>query len=170
MTGMRRSRFLCDARGAAAAEMALMLPLMLTLLFVAFEGGYFLWNEHKVVKGVRDGARYASRLSIADYDCDGTVDPGAETAISNLTRTGQLTGGTAVIPGWVDGNGGITVSVACQTQGGIYQANSNNAPVVTVSALVPYPSSPLTALAGALGFDVGSIHLRAEAQSPVMGL
>ena len=43
--------FLRDARGAAAAEMALMLPLLVVMLFVTFEGGYFLWNEHKVVTG-----------------------------------------------------------------------------------------------------------------------
>ena len=41
---MWRSRFLSDTRGAAAVEMALMLPLLLALLFVGFEGGYFLWN------------------------------------------------------------------------------------------------------------------------------
>lgn len=145
-----------------------MLPLLLALLFVGFEGGYFLWNEHKVVKGVRDGARYAGRLSYTDYDCDGSVDSTAETGIKNLTRTRKLTGGTAAIPGWADT--GVTVSVACQTQGGIYEINANNAPVVTVSALVPYPSSPLTALAGALGFNISGIHLRAEAESPVVGL
>ena len=145
-----------------------MLPLLLALLFVGFEGGYFLWNEHKVVKGVRDGARYAGRLSYTDYDCGGSIDSTAEMGIKNLTRTGKLTGGAAVIPGWADA--GVTVSVACQTQGGIYEINANNAPVVTVSALVPYPSSPLTALAGALGFNVSDIHLRAEAESPVVGL
>jgi Flp pilus assembly protein TadG len=147
--------------------MALMLPLMITLLFVCFEGGYFLWNEHKVVKGVRDGARYASRLSFSDYDCaSDSIDPSAETTISNLTRTGQLSGGTPVIPGWTN----VTVSVECKTEDGLYTANSSNAPVVTVAALVPYPASPITSLVGALGFNAGGIRLRAEAQSPVMGL
>ena len=165
---MQLSRFLSDTSGGAATEMALMLPLLMALLFVGFEGGYFLWNEHKVVKGVRDGARYAGRLNFTTYDCAGTVDETAETTIKNLTRTGQLSGGTPVIPGWLDS--GVTVSVACQTQDGIYEANANNAPVVTVSALVPYPSSPLTSLAGALGLNVGGIHLRAAAESPVVGL
>jgi Flp pilus assembly protein TadG len=149
--------------------MALLLPLLITLLFVCFEGGYFLWNEHKVVKGVRDGARYAGRLSFADYDCSAnSINASVETTVNNLTRTGKLSGGTPVIPGWTDS--GVTVSVACQTEDGIYAANSNNAPVVTVRAQVPYPSSPLTELAGVLGFNVANIHLRAEAESPVMGL
>ena len=168
MIRMGRSQFLRNAEGAAAAEMALMLPLLLVLLFICFEGGYFLWNEHKVVKGVRDGARYAGRLSFTDYGCDGSIDATAATAIKNLTRTGQLSGGNPVVAGWNDS--GVTVSVACQTANGIYEGNSNNAPVVTVSATVPYPPSPLTAIAGALGFSVGAIHLNAQAQSAVMGL
>jgi Flp pilus assembly protein TadG len=165
---MRWSRFLSDTRGGPASEMALLLPLMITLLFVCFEGGYFLWNEHKVVKGVRDGARYAGRLSFSDYDCGGAIDGTAETNIKNLTRTGQISGGTAVVPGWTDGD--VTVSVACQPAEGLYTANSSNAPIVTVSALVPYPASPLTSLVGVLGFNVAAIKLRAEAESPVMGL
>ena len=103
------------------------------------------------------------------YLDEGKPIPGMfETTIKNLTRTGQLSGGTPVIPGWLDS--GVTVSVDCQTRDGIYEANANNAPVVTVSALVPYPSSPLTSIAGALGLNVGGIHLRATAESPVVGL
>ncbi len=150
--------------------MALLAPLLLMLMFVCFEGGYFLWNEHKVVKGVRDGARYAGRLSFGDFNCGaGTIDGTAATNISNLTRTGQLAGGgTPLVAGW--SNSDVIVSVACQKRDGIYDANSGNAPVVTVRAQVPYPSSPLTSIAGALGFSVGTIHLNAEAQSSVMGL
>ena len=165
-----RPRFLSDTGGAAAAEMALLVPLLMVLMFVCFEGGYFLWNEHKVVKGVRDGARYAGRLSFGDYNCGaGTIDTTAAANIRNLTRTGQLAdGGTPVVAGWSDSD--VIVSVACQTSDGIYDGNSGNAPVVTVTAQVPYPPSPLTALAGALGFSVGTIDLNAEAQSSVMGL
>lgn len=165
---MGRPRILHDSNGAAAAEMALLLPLLITLLLVCFEGGYFLWNEHKVVKGVRDGARYAGRLPFADYACDGTMNGAAATSIKNLTRTGKLSGGTSVINGWDDS--GVTVSVACKTASGIYEANSSNAPVVTVSASAPYPSSPLTGTAKTLGFHVDGIHLHAAAQSAVMGL
>lgn len=167
MTG--RASFLRDHSGAAAAEMALMLPLLVVLLFVSFEGGYFLWNEHKVVKGVRDGARYAGRLAFSDFDCaTGTVDSAAETDIQELTRTGELSGGTASVVGWEDAD--VTVSVDCATgQSGIYGANSGSAPRVTVSAQVPYPSSPLSDLVAVLGFDT-DIHLNASAQSAVMGI
>ena len=181
MRGLRP--FLRDARGAAAAEMALMLPLLVVMLFVTFEGGYFLWNEHKVVKGVRDGARYAGRLDFSKYGCGVEDDPLTEEdegvppsvdgavigSIKNLTRTGRLTGGTAAVAGWQDAH--VAVSVNCATgQGGLYDSVSGNAPRVTVDASVPYPSSPLTDLVGVLGFDTTGISLNASAQSAVMGL
>jgi hypothetical protein len=150
--------------------MALMLPLMLALLLTCFEGGYFLWNEHKVVKGVRDGARYGGRLSFANFDCgDQTIIDSAQAKIRNLTRTGVISaGGAPVIAGWADGD--VYVSLSCRAANGIYDANAGNAPIVIVRAEVPYPTSPLTAIARALGFNVTGIKLNAEAESPVMGL
>ena len=44
-----------NENGAAGAEMALIVPLLVTLMFGSFEMGHFFWNEHKVVKAVRDG-------------------------------------------------------------------------------------------------------------------
>lgn len=175
-----RHSFLRDSRGAAAAELALMLPLLVTLLFVTFEGGYFLWSEHKVVKGVRDGARYAGRQPFSRYDCGtGTVnDSGLETRIKRITRTGYPTGDNPhvagsdnpTVSGWTDA--GVTVSViSCQTgAGGLYGGNGGIAPVLRVRATVPYPASPLTGLAATLGFDADGMMLRAQADTPAMGL
>jgi len=168
--------FLGDRRGAAAAEMALVLPFLVTLMFVTFEGGYFLWNQHKVVKSVRDGARYAGRLPFSSYpDCappastPAAVTGGVATTIKEVTRTGKMSGGTPAVLGWV--NEDITVTCSYETGiGGLYATNGNQAPRVTVSASVGYPDSPITSLAGVLGFDVNDISLNASAQSPVMGL
>ena len=49
--------------------MALVVPLMLTLMFGGLEGAYYLWNEHIAIKAVRDGARFASRQPFTKYDC-----------------------------------------------------------------------------------------------------
>ena len=158
--------------------MALLLPLLVVLLFVTFEGGYFLWNEHKVVKGVRDGARYAGRLDFTKYTCPATVDATAETSIKNMTRTGFPTAdnpniaGTdnPMVAGWSNTAPGVTVTLSCVgSMGGLYAANSDNAPVITVSASVPYPDSPLSGLVAILGLDT-DINLNARAQSSVMGL
>lgn len=178
--------FFSDRRGAAAAEMALMLPFLTVLLFVTFEGGYFLWSEHKVVKGVRDGARYAGRLAFSNYNCStNAVNSAAETSIKNVTRTGfpdadnpNVTGANnPTVADWINGvpaggtKAGVTVTMSCASGlGGLYETNSGNAPRVTVAASAPYPDTPITSLAEALGFDVGDIHLNASAQSAVMGL
>ena len=168
--------FLGNRRGSAAAEMALILPLLMIVLFVAFEGGYFLWNEHKVVKGVRDGARYAGRLAFSQYaGCPAsTSTPAAFTgsgldSIKEVTRTGKLSGGTTSLVGWQNSHITVTCDYVAST-GGLYATNSGNAPRVTVSASVPYPQSPLTSLAGVLGFNPAGITLNASAQAAVMGL
>ena len=158
-----------DARGTAAAELALLLPLLVLLLMGTFEGGYFLWSEHKVVKGVRDGARYAARHDFTDFTCPSTIDSTLQDDVKNLVRTGTADGsGSAAVPGWV--NDDVTVTLTCDddpdlgTDSGIYAA-LGTAPRVKVSASVPYPS-----LFGTLGFDTTSVHLNASAQSAVMGL
>jgi len=172
----RLRSFLGDRRGAAAAEMALVLPFLMVLFFVTFEGGYFLWNEHKVVKGVRDGARYAGRLPFSVFSaCPASpAAPAALTGtalvnIQEVTRTGKIASGTATVAGWQDSHITVTCDYVAST-GGLYNTNSGNAPRVTVRAAVPYPPSPLVDLAAALGFDTSGITLSASAQSPVMGL
>lgn len=162
---MRPVSFLGDARGTAAAELALLLPLLLMLLMGTFEGGYFLWSEHKVVKGVRDGARYAARHDFGDFSCPATIDSDLVDDVKNLTRTGTADGsGNAAVPGWVNDDVSVTLSCDDDTDTGIYAA-LGAAPRVTVSTTVPYPS-----LFGILGFDTASAHLNASAQSAVMGL
>lgn len=156
--------FLRDRRGVAAAEMALVTPLLIVLMFGAFEAGNFFWNEHIVIKAVRDGARFAGRQSFTNFSCAAINDAAVETAIKTVTRTGVTTGGTAKVSGWT--NDQVTISVACPgaLQTGIYASQANGAPVVTVSATVPY-----TSLFGALVF-ADNLNLIASAQSPVMGI
>jgi len=161
--------------GSAAVEMALVTPLLLTLMFGSFEMGNYFLDNHVVAKAVRDGARYASRRSFAEYTCS-TITSDVIDKTRNLIRTGQLTGGTARLPGWTDPTT-ITVSVACNTTGnnssgftGIYDDMTSGAPVVTVAASVPYHS-----LFGVIGFSspslsFNSITLNARAQAPVMGI
>ena len=48
-----------DVHAAAAAELALVLPLLLIIMFGSFEIGNYFLNEHILVKAVRDGARVA---------------------------------------------------------------------------------------------------------------
>lgn len=162
---MRSAKTLAsDQSGAAAAEMALILPLVLALLFTTFEGSYYMICEHRVVKGVRDAARYAARLDMSNYACPGGTFSGSTATVQNLTRTGALSGGTATVPGWV--NSDVTVAVTCASgQGGIYAATGGNAPKVQISTRLVYPSIMST-----LGFTDATIYIGAAAQSPVIGI
>lgn len=150
--------------GTAAAEMALVTPLLITLMFGAFELGNYFLSEHVVVKAVRDGARFAGRQNLDTMPCGG---PAAnQTEIQNLVRTGTLTGTTPRLAGWTN-NGTITVTITCEPTSsgysGIY-AGLSDVPIVTVSASVPYSS-----LFNSLGFSSASLQLNAASQATVMG-
>src|SRR3546814_5805509 len=114
---MRRPSFrlLKDCSAAAAAEMALVTPLLLALMLGAFELGKYFLDEHVVAKAVRDGARYAGRRAFSDYGgCAVANDILDKTR--NITRTGQIANnGPARLSYWTDGSTTITVSVACDT-------------------------------------------------------
>jgi len=161
--------FLNCSSGSAATEMALLLPFLVFLLFGGAELGYYFYCEHQVVKGVRDGARYASRQSFAALNCDGntpsTIPSDVETDIQEMTRTGRISGGTSRIPGWVDTD--ITVSVTCPAtviDTGIYNG-ADNAPQVNIRARVAYPS-----LFDGVGVLTSRFKLNAWQQAAVMGI
>jgi TadE-like protein len=168
--------------GAAAVEMALMLPLVMIIMFGGYEMGHYFWNQHIVVKSVRDGARYAARLPFSKFDCDnadllignddpanaGNVDDDTIAQIKLLTRTGQIADPDA--PPKIDywGDDTVTVAISCPTTDfatGLYD-NLPNAPRVTVSVSnLTYPS-----LFSTLGFDTSTVTLEASSRAAVMGL
>src|SRR5690349_2849055 len=90
--------------GAAAAEMALVAPLLLAIMFGSMELGYYFYSQHVVVKAVRDGARFAARAGFADYNCsDDSINATTVANIQRVTRTNQVAvGGTARLPNWTD--------------------------------------------------------------------
>jgi len=169
---MIRNRFHTDQRGAAAVEMALLVPLLVLLLFGGFEAGHFIWTQHKLVEAVRDGARFAGRLNINQL-CDGgtmVMTSATEDSIKLITRTGQLASTTAQpkVAGWSDAE--VAVTVQCNAaefvDTGIYTELGSNGPIVRVSAEdVPYPS-----LFHSLGIIDTTFALSASSNAPVIGL
>jgi Flp pilus assembly protein TadG len=164
--------------GAAAAEMAMVLPLLTTLLFGSMEFGHYFWHEHVVVKAVRDGARFAARQPISEYVDSSTGCVTAPSAVlsdrnRNLVRTGTVDGSTPRLSYWA-ATGTVTVTVTCtanaggQAMTGIYNGIQHagvavGAPVVTVTATIPYSTL--------FGMSFGSRHnLTARQQATVTGL
>ncbi len=157
-------RFIKSRCGTAATEFALALPMMLALLFGAMEAGHFFWTQHKIVKSVRDGARFASRLDVERL-CAG--DETLLTEIRNVTSTGQFAGGARPkVPGWQPASVNVAVSCGAFVDTGIYADLGNEGPLVTVSSgAVLYPS-----ILGGLGFVDNTINLSARSSAAVVGI
>lgn len=166
---------------AASAEMVFVMPMLIILMFGSMELGNLFLTEHAVTKQVRDGARYASRLTLnEDYSCApgndlSTIyeDPDAGDKIVNVTKTGSVDGTGAsrfASSFWAACGSGepVTVSVRCVDKddyGGIYAGLDGDIPVVTVSADVTYPS-----LFSTLGFNTTGLCVRASSETAVAGL
>lgn len=167
-----------DTRGSAAAELMLVLPILLIIMMGAFELGNYFRSEHILIEGLRDGARYAARQSFSSYSgCSGTPSGTIEADTKNIVRTGQVSGGSDRLPNWTNAATTFTVTVSCtttagtQTVAGIYRDNKNStgtfigAPIVTVSAHVPYRS-----ILGNYGFTGIGMSLNGKQQAAVMGI
>lgn len=158
-----------DRSGAAAAEMALVLPLLLVILFGSLELGNYFMNEHTLAKAVRNGARFAARQSFANYpDCN-TVTTTARDNTRNVVMNGYLSGGTIITPGIEAGDISVTTSCATtaggQTMSGIYAGRANGAQIVTVTGTVDYRP-----ILSAFGFSGIGLKLNAASDAAVAGL
>ena len=171
--------------GSAAAELALSIPLMLTLMFGSLELGNLFLDEHALSKQVRDGARFASRMEVDDdYACPGSVfqDPDHETKIINVTKQGVVSGAGKArwnSSYWSrtcdNGQPTVDVTIRCVPKAdidtddtgytGIYTSLDGDIPVVMVSGSVKYRS-----ILAAIGFDATNICLRAESEAAVAGI
>ena len=160
-------RLVRNDRATAAAEMALSLPLIFALLFGAMELGNYFLSEHKVVKAVRDGARYAARQPFNSFDESCTPSEDVVTATENVTRTGTIAGTGE--PRFAD-SATMSVTGECAGTGsyvdaGIYATSPVGTPVITVAATVPY-----TTVLGQLGLSSTTLTLNAQSQAAVTGI
>ena len=186
---MRRVKsFLRDTRGAAAAEMALILPLLLIILFGSLELGNYFMDEHRLVQSVRDGARFAARQNFTNYPaCSGSIPTEGvdDTPFENthsMVRKGTLSStANDLLPKWDDGGTTFSISVRCESSVngsdmlGIYRSrlstNCNGgtangcAQVVTVTASLPYQP-----ILQAFGFTGSGFQLNATSEAAVTGI
>jgi len=180
---MKRSvikRLRGNTRGSAAAEMVLVMPVLLVLVFGCVELGNYFLSEHVLLKGVRDGARFAARQSFTNYNGCGSSASNVPQALADSTklivRKGSLDSSDVdLLPNWNEGSAQFTVQMTCSTTAGettlagIYTGSlvgtDNAAPVVIVTARVPYrPVLP------GIGFSGAGLFLNANQQAAVMGI
>src|SRR3984957_19416862 len=63
-----------DEEGSALVEATIVMPLLLSLFLGVFEFSWFFYNQQLVVSGLRDAARYMTRIELTD----GNRDPCAQ--------------------------------------------------------------------------------------------
>ena len=162
-----------NRKGSAAAEMALVMPLLLSLMFGSLELGNYFMNEHTLVKAVRNGARFAARQNFTNYTaCSGAPGGTVVADTQAVVMNGYLSGGTIITP--AINSGDITVTTSCAaTVGaantpmtGIYLGRTNGAQIVTVTAQVDY--RPV--LGKLFGFSGLGMRLNAASQAAVAGI
>ena len=173
-------RLLRDRGAAAAAEMAMVMPLLVVLAMGTFELGNYFKDEHILIKGVRDGARFAARQGFASYTGCSATPADVPTALRDdtklIVRKGTLSStGPDLLPSWADAAAKVDVQMSCSTSAGgttlsgIYSGNPTGtpgvAPMVTVTASLPYRS-----VLGSYGFTGKGFSLVATEQAAVTGV
>lgn len=163
--------FLSCQRGAAAAEMALITPLALLMLFTAFETGHYFYAEHQLVKGLRDGARFGARHSFDEVNCrsgSGYIASDLQADIRAVSLTGALGGSSETRSGWDSDEVTFNVTVSCPTTSeastGIFEPDET-APILIVSATIGYNS-----LFNGLGIISDNFNLNSSQRAVVMGI
>lgn len=178
---MRKLRgLLAASSGAAAVEMALVTPILLTLMFGSAELGNYFVNQHSLVKAVRDGARFAGRQGMSNYGtCSGSLPPGNVLGdqVRMIVINGYYSTADRITPNIQ--NSDITIDWNCAAKAGtvdmkgIYKTRASLcgggvpgcAQWVTVSASVNYKP-----ILSSIGFSGLSIRLNAAQQAAIMGI
>jgi Flp pilus assembly protein TadG len=161
-----------DQRGTAAAEMALVTPLLLILMFGLVEVGSYFYNQHILVKSVRDGARFAARQGFDNFQTCGATPTGTvEADTKQVTRTGRISGGGDRLANWTNASTTFSVTTLCSTgngtvtYAGLYSSfSSGGARIVQVSATLPYRP-----IIGMFGLKA-TFTLKASQQAAVAGI
>lgn len=151
--------------------MALVAPLLALIGLGSAELGRYFYNQHIIVKAVRNGAVFASRQSITKFHCStGVIDAPVPANTQALIQTGALANGSGLLPNSSAAGASYTMALACVTAAGtttlsgIYKGNGGQVPVITVSATVPYN----TIMKG-FGFS-STINLHATEQAAVTAI
>lgn len=156
------ARLIRSDSGASMVEFTLMITFLLTLAFGIFEFGRYMYSQHLVTAGVRDGARYLARMP------DPTLAAN-QTAAKNIAVFGNATGtGTARVSYWAASDVAIpnplTSIVNDDGSGNPLYRGGATITIIELSTAVAYPDL------GMLNFiGVGSLMIRASHQERHIG-
>lgn len=166
MTADCLSRFLKraakDERGSPLAEIALVLPLLLVMVFGTLEFANILYQQQVITKGVQEAARFAARnpalnATVACPPASGGWTSAASAA-ANVAATGSPAGGNLILPNFAAAN--VVVTVECPASAGLISSNpdSGSIPVVLVRAKIDVRSVGFLAFLNITDMQLSAQH------------
>jgi hypothetical protein len=82
-----------DSKGTALIEAAISLPVLFILVFGVFEFSWAVYQQHLILTGISDAARYIARSTTPN-------DPTTKKDAKYLATTGAVDGDTSRVRGW----------------------------------------------------------------------
>src|SRR2546423_8535570 len=89
-----------DDQGSVLVEATILMPFLITLMFGLFEFSWYFHKQQLVEAGVRDAARYLSRVALDGVDpCSLATPVNFKSQAQNIALTGRATRGPPRVPG-----------------------------------------------------------------------
>jgi Flp pilus assembly protein TadG len=134
-----------DDDGSALVEATIVMPLLITLFLGVFEFSWYLYNQQLVVSGLRDAARYMTRIELTDGNRDPCVQKDQNGVLytadaANIATTAEATGGSARVSGWSAADVTISCSSRAALDAGNYADGSTSMTIIDVATRFADPS------------------------------
>jgi Flp pilus assembly protein TadG len=142
-----------DEDGSALVEATIVMPLLLSLFLGVFEFSWFFYNQQLVVSGLRDAARYMTRIELTDGNHDPCVQKDQNGVLytadaANMATTVETTGGSARVNGWSAADVTISCFSSAALDAGNYADGSTSMTIIDVATRFVDPSLGLFASLG----------------------
>jgi Flp pilus assembly protein TadG len=135
-----------DDDGSALVEATIVMPMLISLFLGVFEFSWYPYNQQLVVSGLRDAARYMTRIELTD----GNRDPCSQkdqsgvlytAEAANIATTAQsAAGGSARVSGWNAADVTISCLSSAALDSGNYAGGSANMTIIDVATRFTDPS------------------------------
>ena len=148
-----------DEDGSALVEATIVMPLLISLFLGVFEFSWFFYNQQLVVSGLRDAARYMTRIELTDGNRDPCAQKDQYGALytddaANIATTAQPSaGGSARVSGWSAADVTISCVSSAALENGDYADGSASMTIIDVATRFADPSLGLFSDLGTEGAD-----------------
>jgi Flp pilus assembly protein TadG len=142
-----------DEDGSALVEATIVMPLLIAFFLGVFEFSWFFYNQQLVVSGLRDAARYMTRIELTDGNLDPCVQKDQNGVLytadaANIATTAEATGGSARVNGWSAADVTISCVSSAALDAGNYADGSTSMTIIDVATRFADPSLGLFASLG----------------------